>query len=233
MPTKRTRRAEPAYYSRLAADRFTKSPEIFKLFFQSRVSITVLAPATLREQVIRIVHGATNPFAVESLANELDTIKSVRGSSYFGSLGDVLDGIAQNFPNMRWWISEKGLNMAIVPLEELLGQFDLLAGKLCCDHWKNGRISKTDLRLIARELDARAAEIEGAFLERFEPSARKKIAEYNQKHPRATIKTFEQVIDKPTLVRLVRKRLYRAHERFLRSKALCSVRDWLRTDFYA
>jgi hypothetical protein len=189
-----------------------------ELFLGSLVSLSTRGPTTLRENVIQIANGAANRLPVESLCDELNNVKLSRGSTYFNSLGNILDGIAENFPNMRWWISERGLNMAIVPPDEMLNYFDSFAGELCIRHWKDG-LSEENLKFITEALDAKAAEMKWKFLDSFEPAARKKIAEYNKKDSGRPIKTFEQAAAHPRFVRLVRQRLYRARERFLRVQA--------------
>jgi hypothetical protein len=198
-------------------ERSTNNRETRDLFVRSFVSISVPASATFRQTVTQIANGANRPVAIESLPDELDAIKLPRSRSYSGFLGDYLDRIAENFPNMRWWISERGLNMAIVSPNETLSIFDRLAGALCVKYWKNGRLPKMELKVIARELDAKAHEMGGSFLDTFEPAPRARIKEYNQKHARAAIRTFDQAIAHSIFVRLVRRRLYRARDKFTKA----------------
>ncbi len=220
MARKEVRRTDWPYWSRFMPECSTNNRETRDLFVRSFVSISVPASATFREEVTRIATGAVYPVTIESLPDRLDSNKSPRGRAYFGLVGDVLDRIAENFPNMRWWISERGLNMAIVPPCETLSDFDRFAGPLCVKYWENGALSKTDLKLIARDLDAKASEMGHPFLDIFEPAARKTISEYNQKHTKVAIKTFDQAIVHPIFVRLVRRRLYRARYRFTKAQTV-------------
>lgn len=197
------------------SNRSARGEAAFQLLVGNLVSLSIQGQTTFREQIIQIGSRATNPIVIESLSDELNTIKPIRGCTYFDSFGNVVDGIAENFPNMRWWITEKGLNMAIVPPEETLNYFDSFAGELCVKHWE-GALSREALKLIAADLDMKALEMKWNFLDNFEPAARKKIVDYNQKHSRSAIRTFERAAADPRFSRLVRKRLYRARERFLK-----------------
>jgi hypothetical protein len=218
MAKKRKRRTDRTNSIRFLPERSTKDREIREAYFKNHVSTSVSGGATLREVVTRIASAASNPVAIESLPNELETVKLPRSVVGFGYLGNLLDEIAKNFLNMRWWITKRGLNMAVVPPGAMLPVFDLLAGSLCAKYRKNGRLSKTDLGTIAKELDAKASEMEGSFLDRFEPAARKRIAEFNQKYAGNAIKTFEKAIAYRWSIRLVRKRLCRAYERLRKER---------------
>jgi hypothetical protein len=204
-------------WSRFMPNRSIKDRATLESLLGSNVSLSVPGPATLQEQVIQIANLATNPLAVGSLCDELNNVKLSRGSTYSDSLGNILDEIAENFPNMRWWITERGLNMAIVPPDEVLDYFDSFAGELCITHWKDG-LSEESLKFIAEALDTKAAERKWKFLDSFEPAARKKIAAYNKQNSRRPIETFERAAAHPRFVRLVRQRLYRARARFLKRR---------------
>jgi hypothetical protein len=205
------------FWGRFVASRSARGEAAFQLLVGNLVSLSIPGQTTPREQIIQIANRATNPIAVESLSDELSAIKPIRGCTYFDSFGNIVDRLAENFPNMRWWISEKGLNMANLPPEETLNYFDSFAGELCVKHWKD-RLSRGALMIIATELDTKALEMKWAFLDSFEPAARKKIVDYNQKHSRSAIKTFERAAADPRFSRLVRRRLYRARERFLKAQ---------------
>jgi hypothetical protein len=213
---KKIRRSDWPYWDRFMPERSTNNRNTRESFITSFVSISVPGSITDREVVTRIVNASKYPVAIEALPNELDTTTSARGSVHFGFLGNILSEIAENFPNMRWWVSEKGLNMAIVPPDEMLPHFDWLAGSLCAKFWKDGGLSKTDLEQIARELDAQAPEMKGGFLGRFEPAARKRIGGYNQRKPKVAIRNFEQAVNHPRYAYLVRRLLYRARDKFIR-----------------
>jgi hypothetical protein len=63
--------------------------------------------------VKEIASAATTPIPVEALSEELGRPIFPRGQVFFGYLGDVIDKIAMGYVGMRWWISDKGLNMAV------------------------------------------------------------------------------------------------------------------------
>jgi len=213
---KKARRSDWPHWGRFMPERSTNNPETRKLLVSNHVSVPVPGSITHREAVTRIVSAAKFPVAIEALPDELDTPTSVRGSAQFGFQGNLVNEIAEDFPNMRWWISEKGLNIAIVPPDEMLPHFDWLAGSLCVKFWKDGKLSKTDLEQIAKELDAKAPEMKGDFLDRFEPAARKTIGGYNQREPKVAIRNFEQAVNHPRYAYLVRRLLYRARHKFIR-----------------
>jgi hypothetical protein len=158
-----------------------------------------------------IASQSQEPIAIQSLAEVLSQTKHVRGIVIFGYAGDKIDAIANNYEDMRWWISKEGLNMAIVPpAAPKLSPFDESAGKLCVDRWKEGNLSKESLMVIAKELDT------AGFLlkEQLQPAQWTPIATYNQKYARQPIKTFEQACQHRLSVRSIRKRLYVARERY-------------------
>lgn len=151
------------------------------------------------------------PIAIHSLADALSRTKLLRGKVIFGFAGDEIDKIADQYEDMRWWISKDGLHMAIVPpAAAKLSRFDELAGKLFVDRRKDGRLSKESLMVIAKELDA------AGFLlrEQLQPAQWKPISEHNQKHARHAIKSFKDACQ-PLFVRSVRRRLYVARDRYL------------------
>jgi hypothetical protein len=216
---RRPRNSGWPYWSRFAPERTVNNGETRRSVAAAHVSLTLSAGTTHREAIIAIAKQIKFPLPIESLSDELDSIKPSRGCTHFGFLGNVLGKIANNYPNMRWWISEKGLNMAVVPPEKMLPSFEAIVAESCAKFWKDSRLSKPDLQLIARDLDERTATMDGNFLDRFPPSAREMIAEFNQKNPRAAIKTFTAAVANPRFARPVRKVLYRARERFAKAKA--------------
>jgi hypothetical protein len=54
---------------------------------------------------------------------------------------------------MKWWISENGLNMAVVPEAAYLSGFNKLAGELAVSKEKNRRLSKDAVLEIATAID--------------------------------------------------------------------------------
>jgi hypothetical protein len=101
-------------WSRFLLERSTKDRAAQRVFGNNFISARVPAPFTFRELVEKLASCAKVPIPVESLAKELDVPGLPRGMSVFKKAGSAFDQIAANFPNMYWWISDKGLNMAIV-----------------------------------------------------------------------------------------------------------------------
>src|ERR1700733_13541242 len=133
-------------------EKCAKSNDILNLVEYNAVSISVPGPCTHHDVVEAIASCAAIPIDIESLCTSLRGTESVRGVVCFGYVGKLLDQIAANFTNMRWWISAKGLNMATVLPAPLLSPFDELAGKLMIDSW-NGGLSENALWSIAKKLD--------------------------------------------------------------------------------
>ena len=102
------------------------------------------------------------------------------------------------------------------PPADLLSYFDWFAGELYVRFHKNGRLSKEDLATIAKELDGKV--FDGGFLDQFEPAARAEFVKHNQKNVKRAITSFQQAIANPRFVRLVRRQLYRARDRFLEAQ---------------
>jgi hypothetical protein len=67
---------------------------------------------------------------VESLPDELDGPVATRGQVVFDFAGDAFDEIARYYTNLEWWVSDVGLNMAIVApsIAEHVPTFDELMG---------------------------------------------------------------------------------------------------------
>jgi hypothetical protein len=51
---------------------------------------------------------------VESLPDDFNHPVFLRGRTILGFVGDQFDQIARDYDNMQWWVSDSGLNMAIV-----------------------------------------------------------------------------------------------------------------------
>jgi hypothetical protein len=87
------------------------------------VSHSVSAPGTQRDVVEQMAKHAQVPVAIESVPHELAEGKLIRGRAIFESLGNALDKMALNYPGMYWWLTEHGVNMAVVePLHFRLGE---------------------------------------------------------------------------------------------------------------
>jgi hypothetical protein len=214
----RRKRTDWPGWFRLIPERCTKNLATRKSFLSSFVALSIPAQTTHAEEIRMIAAGANIPFPIESLGDELDTGKVSRGHPYFKYLGDVVDEMAEIIPNMRWWLTEKGLNMAVVPPDCTLSPLDAIAVELCLKHWTTPTLSKATLQLIARELDEKTASLAGDFLDRFPPKASDGLKKYNRSYPKQAITTFERAAAHPQFTRNVRKILYVARARYEKAR---------------
>jgi hypothetical protein len=185
----------------------------------SFVSCAIPGPHSHRDSLEIIARTAGLPFSIESLSEALAAPILPRGATHFTSLGRVLDQIASNYPDMFWWMSDGGLNMAFVNFNQILpNRFDELAGTLMIQHWKDGKVSKESLLEIATELD------KNRFLPKktLQPKEWALIAEHNQKFSRAAITTFLRAAKHKRFSHLVRRSLYRARHRKTTAKSIQS-----------
>jgi hypothetical protein len=215
-------------WSRIRPDKCHDVQRTTQLMVDSIVSCSIPGPHSSRDSIEQITRNASLPINVESLSEALAKPILPRGAVYFGRLGDVLDEIAVNYPDMYWWVSENGLNMAIMDPNHILPDpFDELAGSLTIQHWKNGRLSTKNLLEIAAELDKNQFPLNG----NLQPNEWFTIAEHNQKSSRTPIKTFLEAAKHRRFGRLVRRCLYRARHKKMQAKsARTTARD---SDFYA
>jgi hypothetical protein len=128
-------------WSRISPDKCQDVQKTLQLMVNSIVSDSVPGPSSSRDSIEQIARTASIPINIESLSEELDKPILWRGRVFLGRLGDVLDEVAMNYPNMYWWMSDCGLNMAIVDQKHVLPDpFDELAGTLMIQHWKDGSV---------------------------------------------------------------------------------------------
>jgi hypothetical protein len=86
-----------------------------KLIEDNFASLSMKGESTNRELVERIAEVSNVPIPVESLPGVLAETVLARGNVVFGCPGDYFDTIARSYPNMLWWLTDKGLNMAVMP----------------------------------------------------------------------------------------------------------------------
>lgn len=86
-----------------------------KLIEDNFASLSMKGESTNYELVERIAEASNVPIPVESLPDLLAETVLARGNYVFGCPGDYFDTIAQSYPNMLWWFTDKGLNMAVMP----------------------------------------------------------------------------------------------------------------------
>ncbi len=195
-------------FDRICYERCSKSPGALNMILTTRVALSIPPHCSHRSQIERIAASACQP--IESLSNELDGHGSPRGSSFFNFAATCIDQIAANYTNMRWWVTEKGLNVGSVDPRLPLSEFDVVAGELLEEHWKGKRLSKESLLVVARALDEKKLSLNA----HLQPGHWTKISHHNMTAPKRAIKTFQQAASNPLFVRGVRKRLYVARSRF-------------------
>jgi hypothetical protein len=110
----------PPLWRRFSFEKGSKTSRFFPLLLGYHVSISIPAPHANHDIVARIARESQIP--IESLAAELDQPVFRRGQAIFAYVGDALDEIARDYPYMRWWVSDSGLNMVIVSSDEALGK---------------------------------------------------------------------------------------------------------------
>jgi hypothetical protein len=86
-----------------------------KLLEDNFTSLSMEGPTTNLELIERIAGASNLRIPVESLSEILAEPEVARGYVVFGCPGDTFDVIARGYANMQWWLTEKGLNMAVVP----------------------------------------------------------------------------------------------------------------------
>ena len=180
------------------------------------VSVSIPPNTSYLAQIEIIASSASLPIPIESLSTELEQKGiSSRGNTFFGNAANYIDRIASNCDGMRWWITMQGLVVDRLEAVSNLSDFDVAAGRLMLEHFKNGRLPKESLAAIAQILDEQHFSLKSQVRESFW----KKIAEYNQRYPKSAIKTFRRAVEyRPHGRTAVRKALYVARDRFLRSQ---------------
>ena len=120
---------------RLSWERFSdqrSSKAARTLLDENFVSISVPGGGTHRLAIEEITRNAARPIPIESLCDELNARSFIRGRIFFGYVGNKLDQIATSHDQMQWWISDKGLNVAIVPPDNPeLSQLDFACAPDC------------------------------------------------------------------------------------------------------
>ena len=102
----------PLFWERCNHARTSKSSKFRELLIYKFVTISVPKATTSRDAVEQIAREVGIP--IESLSRDLLQKTFSRGRVVFGYAGDELDQIARDYDGMQWWVSDNGLNMAIV-----------------------------------------------------------------------------------------------------------------------
>ena len=175
------------------------------------ISLKVPPLSTHFDHIVEICRVSQKPIPIRFVCEKLKEFTFPRGNTYFGELVTVIEGIVANYPGLKWWLETEGL--VVDEIQSALGSlppFDRFAGPLVLRNLKGGKLSRAALAAIAAKLDA-----EGFLLSKdLQPAQRKPIAEYNRKFPQSPIKTFSAAIERPHLVRGIRRRLYVACDRY-------------------
>jgi hypothetical protein len=188
------------------------SRQAYELLSYNYVNSSYTRGITVRGIVELMAAKAVIPIPIESLCEELTGPLLSRGGVVFGYVGKFLDELAESFPDMYWWISDVGLNFKVLPPDvPELSAFDQLAGGLTVENWANGKLLSDAVPAIADALDNAGFSVS----DELQPAQWKAIAEHNQKYSRRAVKTFRDIVLKPTFVRFFKKRLYTARDRFL------------------
>jgi len=208
-------RCSPLRWSRFNFQRTTDRKLFRRVILDNSVTCTLPAPWTHRDLVLEVAKRSHNQIPIESLPSELSQGVHPRGRAVSGFVGNCIDQIASNYQDMQWWVSEKGLNMAIVTEGPVLMAFDEVAGQLMVDaqhRSRAGRIAQAEYGKIAAALDAAGFKPK-QYLER---GPRKDLSAWNQKHPNQAIHTFSEATARKLswLNRGIKKRLYRAADKF-------------------
>jgi len=116
----RGRRCYPLLWRRFSYEKTSKTSEFRESPIYNFVSLAIPAPCTNRDVVEQVAKESRIP--IESLSDELEQPVYRRGQSIDNFAGDEFDEIAHDYDNMQWWLSDRGLNMAIVaPLSQIRG----------------------------------------------------------------------------------------------------------------
>lgn len=180
------------------------------------VSCTIPAPCTHKDIVEQVAAKSVRPIPIDALPPVLSTTVLSRGVAIFGPPWNEFDRIAKNYPDLCWWLTEKGLRIDKVSepaSDEPI--FYQIVGALMLEarsRWPGkNRLPPTEYKAITDQL----ADFKP--LEYLSKEDRKKLADWNQKHPNRAFHTFSAAIEakKPDwLRRAVQRCLYRAAEKF-------------------
>jgi hypothetical protein len=183
---------------------------------ENHIGCTVSAPCSLGQVVTAICEKAQHAIPIELLSLQLQTPVLSRALVTFGSAWNEIDKIANNYPNMKWWISERGLTMQVVIPPPPPQDFDQLAGKLVFEmrqKFPKRSLSRDQYLEIAAQLD------NFNVLDLLPKGPREELAAWNEKNGQGAIHTFSEAIaaKQPRgLGRETIRRLYRAHDKFKR-----------------
>lgn len=203
-----------------------------KSILNNHVSCSIAGPTTHRDVIMEIARQSHKPIRIASLPNEMKTL--FRGAVIYGFSGNQIDKIARNYDGLHWWMSARGLNMGVLKTSvSAVLPFDRLAGRLMYEAWSqrlsNGRIPATEYSKICTALDHAGFRpidyLKGEF--------RKDLAQWNQKHPREPILSFQRLYNSKLRLgrRGILRRLNRAQSVWIRTNNI--VRTMTADNFVA
>jgi hypothetical protein len=102
----------PELWRKFDYQKASKTSKLCQVLVSKFVSLTIPSKRTNRDAVKQIAMESQIP--IESLCDELNSPVFPRSQVIFGFAGDEFDNIAQNYPNIQWWITDAGLNMGTV-----------------------------------------------------------------------------------------------------------------------
>jgi hypothetical protein len=198
-----------------------KGLDNLRRFIGQHIRISVKGPVTVKDAVEEIATNLCMP--IDHLAPELEEPVLPRGRAYFRFLFDEFENIAENYQNLRWWFSAKGLCMEVIaPAVAPLG-FDDIVGPLIID----AQIRLGTKRLPKDEYKRIAALLSDFPLRDYLPARYgKDLASWNQRNALRAITSFEEALGRrePRFIhRQVMRRFYRAAERFRKFGRLDNV----------
>lgn len=167
------------------------------LIYANFASLSIPAPCSERDIVLRIAADSQKPIPIDHLCSELDSIVLSRGVGVFGSPGKYFDEIAHNYPDLYWWLSDKGLRMEIFRENKRSPDFNQFAGQLMSQtRSKRDRkyFSQSDYQMIAEQIDKAGFPLRDNLQGKYSQI----LSRWNQYHPDKKIETFREAIQANT-----------------------------------
>jgi hypothetical protein len=119
----KSRRVDEAYFgASFDARRAKEEDGDTSALLQNRVSLSVPAGSTHFDFLTLIAQKSVKPILVRSLSEELKKLKPPRGGTFFGEIAVEIDAIVNNYPTLRWWMTEQGLVVDTVSPELTLSR---------------------------------------------------------------------------------------------------------------
>lgn len=172
------------------------------------------------DALAHVAASAHRPIAIKFVSEQLKEETSIRGKTFFGDAWQIIDDIVRKYPKLRWWMAADGLVVdAVLSDLDSLSPFDRIAGQMSADQ---SQISKEKLLEIAQKLDADGVKLK----EQLQPSERAAVAVENRRRKTKAIHSFSSAIADPRFVRMVRRAIYRARERYQAALASSDDSEW-------